>query len=170
MGSIRDLGLHSPLEPPSPKKLAKQTWDPPYPQPSALACPTKAPAKPREPKAHQLLGPRIPTFLFGMSIGSATLSGPHAVGLSCAKAMVCLGNGVYRLSGVPRMHERPQKEGPSREFRCRAVGTKNARGGGGRRNSDHRELGGDGGSKQDLSARSDVWVLWCRLWVLVHVS
>ena len=23
-------------------------------------------------------------------------------------AMVCLGNGVYRLSGVPRMHERPQ--------------------------------------------------------------
>jgi len=25
-------------------------------------------------------------------------------------AMVCLGNGVYRLSGVPRMHERPQKE------------------------------------------------------------
>jgi 3-phosphoshikimate 1-carboxyvinyltransferase len=22
--------------------------------------------------------------------------------------MVCLGNGVYRLSGVPRMHERPQ--------------------------------------------------------------
>ncbi len=25
-------------------------------------------------------------------------------------AMVCLGNGVYRLSGVPRMHERPQAE------------------------------------------------------------
>ena len=25
-------------------------------------------------------------------------------------AMVCLGSGVYRLSGVPRMHERPQKE------------------------------------------------------------
>jgi 3-phosphoshikimate 1-carboxyvinyltransferase len=25
-------------------------------------------------------------------------------------AMVCLGGGVYRLSGVPRMHERPQKE------------------------------------------------------------
>ena len=25
-------------------------------------------------------------------------------------AMVCLGPGVYRLSGVPRMHERPQKE------------------------------------------------------------
>ena len=25
-------------------------------------------------------------------------------------AMVCLGNGVYRLSGVPRMHERPQRE------------------------------------------------------------
>ena len=25
-------------------------------------------------------------------------------------AMVCLGDGVYRLSGVPRMHERPQKE------------------------------------------------------------
>jgi len=25
-------------------------------------------------------------------------------------AMVCLGTGVYRLSGVPRMHERPQKE------------------------------------------------------------
>ena len=25
-------------------------------------------------------------------------------------AMVCLGKGVYRLSGVPRMHERPQKE------------------------------------------------------------
>lgn len=25
-------------------------------------------------------------------------------------AMVCLGNGVYRLSGVPRMHERPQSE------------------------------------------------------------
>jgi hypothetical protein len=23
-------------------------------------------------------------------------------------AMVCFGNGVYRLSGVPRMHERPQ--------------------------------------------------------------
>src|SRR5262245_43086018 len=23
-------------------------------------------------------------------------------------AMVCLGNGAYRLSGVPRMHERPQ--------------------------------------------------------------
>ena len=23
-------------------------------------------------------------------------------------ALVCLGNGVYRLSGVPRMHERPQ--------------------------------------------------------------
>ena len=23
--------------------------------------------------------------------------------------MVCLGNGVYRISGVPRMHERPQK-------------------------------------------------------------
>jgi len=25
-------------------------------------------------------------------------------------AMVCLGSGVYRISGVPRMHERPQKE------------------------------------------------------------
>ena len=25
-------------------------------------------------------------------------------------AMVCLGDGVYRLSGVPRMHERPQKD------------------------------------------------------------
>ena len=25
-------------------------------------------------------------------------------------AMVCVGDGVYRLSGVPRMHERPQKE------------------------------------------------------------
>merc|ERR1712091_416800 len=25
-------------------------------------------------------------------------------------AMVCLGDGFYRLSGVPRMHERPQKE------------------------------------------------------------
>ena len=25
-------------------------------------------------------------------------------------AMVCLGGGSYRLSGVPRMHERPQKE------------------------------------------------------------
>ena len=25
-------------------------------------------------------------------------------------AMVCLGEGVYRLSGVPRMHERPQKD------------------------------------------------------------
>lgn len=25
--------------------------------------------------------------------------------------MVCLGNGVYRISGVPRMHERPQKAG-----------------------------------------------------------
>ncbi|CAK9078629.1 unnamed protein product [Durusdinium trenchii] len=25
-------------------------------------------------------------------------------------AMVCLGKGVYRISGVPRMHERPQKE------------------------------------------------------------
>lgn len=25
-------------------------------------------------------------------------------------AMVCLGHGVYRISGVPRMHERPQKE------------------------------------------------------------
>jgi 3-phosphoshikimate 1-carboxyvinyltransferase len=25
-------------------------------------------------------------------------------------AFVCLGNGVYRLSGVPRMHERPQKD------------------------------------------------------------
>ena len=25
-------------------------------------------------------------------------------------AMVCLGSGVYRLSGVERMHERPQKE------------------------------------------------------------
>ena len=25
-------------------------------------------------------------------------------------AMVCLGSGVYRLSGVPRMHERPQSE------------------------------------------------------------
>jgi 3-phosphoshikimate 1-carboxyvinyltransferase len=25
-------------------------------------------------------------------------------------AMVCVGNGVYRLSGVPRMHERPQAE------------------------------------------------------------
>ncbi len=25
-------------------------------------------------------------------------------------ALVCLGNGVYRLSGVPRMHERPQAE------------------------------------------------------------
>jgi len=25
-------------------------------------------------------------------------------------AMVCLGTGVYRLSGVPRMHERPQAE------------------------------------------------------------
>ena len=23
-------------------------------------------------------------------------------------ALVCLGNGVYRLHGVPRMHERPQ--------------------------------------------------------------
>merc|ERR550514_2468474 len=25
-------------------------------------------------------------------------------------AMTCLGDGVYRLSGVPRMHERPQQE------------------------------------------------------------
>ena len=29
--------------------------------------------------------------------------------LVCQEAMVCLGNGVYRISGVPRMHERPQK-------------------------------------------------------------
>ena len=35
------------------------------------------------------------------------------VGLVAARfltAMVCLGEGVYRLSGVPRMHERPQKD------------------------------------------------------------
>ena len=42
-----------------------------------------------------------PTELFVANAGTAA---------RFLTAMVCLGDGVYRLSGVPRMHERPQKD------------------------------------------------------------
>jgi len=45
--------------------------------------------------------PEAPLELFVANAGTAA---------RFLSAMVCLGNGTYRLSGVPRMHERPQKE------------------------------------------------------------
>ena len=48
----------------------------------------------------------------GMGIEAAPMVG-FTHGSHAFQAMVCLGHGVYRISGVPRMHERPQKEIPS---------------------------------------------------------
>ena len=43
-------------------------------------------------------------------MGHSAIGYKRYVATPVAEAMVCLGNGVYRLSGVPRMHERPQKD------------------------------------------------------------